>query len=113
MGNPAAPTGVDVDLGAWERLPVRALLFGEAQGRVIVSTPAASDVLATAARHGVPARVIGRVADAGEGFRVRVGDARFSVPVGTLADAYHSAIPSIMARSSAAAATADESFQDN
>src|SRR5919202_20793 len=31
--------GAEVDLSPWSGLPLRALLFGEAQGRVVVSTP--------------------------------------------------------------------------
>ncbi len=55
--------GADIDLGAWDSLPLRAVLFGEAQGRVIVSSGQADRVLEIAARNGVPARVIGMVTE--------------------------------------------------
>jgi phosphoribosylformylglycinamidine synthase len=94
-------TGADVDLGAWTELPLRALLYGEAHGRVVVSTHRPDAVLALAARHGVPARDIGRVRPASAGFAVTVGAARWSVPVERLAAAYHDAIPALMQRPAA------------
>jgi phosphoribosylformylglycinamidine synthase len=44
-----APRGASVDLTRWSALPLRALFFGEGQGRVIVSTPDPAAVLAIAA----------------------------------------------------------------
>jgi phosphoribosylformylglycinamidine synthase len=105
MGNADAPTGADVDLTAWQGLPLRALLFGEAQGRIVLSTSSADAAVAIAARHSVPARVIGRVTEASAGFAVRVGDHRFEAPIARLATAYHDAIPSIMSRPVSAGAT--------
>src|SRR5512132_1836343 len=61
MMDRARPTSARVNLTPWRALPRRALLFGEAQGRVVVSTPDAAAVLAIASRHGVPARAIGEV----------------------------------------------------
>jgi phosphoribosylformylglycinamidine synthase len=90
--------GADVDLSAWSALPLRALLFGEAQGRVVVSTADASVVLAAAKRHNVPARQIGRVRDNGR-LRMRVGTTTIDAPLAQLSDAYHEAIPRRMARS--------------
>ncbi|HEX9562856.1 MAG TPA: phosphoribosylformylglycinamidine synthase subunit PurL [Gemmatimonadaceae bacterium] len=90
--------GATVDLTTWEALPLRALLFGEAQGRVIVSTPDPAAVIAIARRYGVPVAEVGRVTDADGTFEVRVGERRFSRSVAALADAYHNAIPAMMAR---------------
>jgi phosphoribosylformylglycinamidine synthase len=95
--------GALVDLSAWEHLSRRALLFGEAQGRVVLSTARAEAVLAVAERHGVPARVIGRVGDPGGEFTLRIGGREWRIPLARLADAYHSAIPSLMARIATAA----------
>src|SRR5690606_1348943 len=39
------PMGAMVDLSAWASLPQRALLFGEAQGRVLLSTADSAAVL--------------------------------------------------------------------
>jgi hypothetical protein len=91
-----------VDLSAWRSLPRRALLFGEAQGRVVVSTPDPEAVLAIARRHGVPAREIGDVASASAPFTIALGDATITVPVSALADSYHEAIPRIMSRTASA-----------
>ena len=96
------PVGADVDLSRWSALPLRALLFGEAQGRVLVSTPDAAAVLAVAVRHGVPAAVIGTVREASGTLVLIVGERRFSARVAQLADTYHEAIPRIMQRGASA-----------
>jgi len=96
--NRARLLGADVDLSTWSALPLRALLFGEAQGRVIVSTAAASVVLAAARKHGVPARAIGSVR-ASNSLRINVGSRTIDAPLAALADAYHEAIPRRMSRS--------------
>ncbi|HEX5581805.1 MAG TPA: phosphoribosylformylglycinamidine synthase subunit PurL, partial [Gemmatimonadaceae bacterium] len=90
--------GAAVDLSAWAGLPLRALLFGEAQGRIVVSTPDPDAVLAIAARHGVPAHRIGTVSDARDGLSITVGERVVSAPLDVLAAAYHDAIPAIMNR---------------
>jgi phosphoribosylformylglycinamidine synthase II len=92
------PTGAMVDLSAWKSLPERALLFGEAQGRVVVSTPDAEALLATATRHGVRASVIGTVRDNGS-LDITIGARHIVAPVARLTDAWHEAIPRIMQRS--------------
>jgi phosphoribosylformylglycinamidine synthase len=96
-----APLGASVDLGAWAALPLRALLFGEAQGRVLVSTPDPAAVLAAAARHGVPGATIGAVR-AGGMLEVKVGSRTVGASVARLADAWHEAIPRIMQRGASA-----------
>jgi phosphoribosylformylglycinamidine synthase len=92
--------GAEVDLSAWSALPLRALLFGEAQGRVIVSTAAVHVVLDAAKRHRVPAQQIGWVR-ASDTLQIRVASTVINAPVAVLADAYHEAIPARMARSAA------------
>jgi phosphoribosylformylglycinamidine synthase len=92
-------TGATVDLSDWSALPLRALLFGEAQGRVIVSTPDALNVLAIARRHGVPATTIGTVHAEGGALDITIGERSLHFPVARLAEAYHEAIPRIMQRS--------------
>ena len=104
MASPDARTGADVELGAWAALPRRALLYGEAHGRILVSTDAPDAVLATAARHGVPARTIGRVRPATDGLTICVGGERWTAAVDALAHAYHDAIPALMRRPAAHAA---------
>jgi phosphoribosylformylglycinamidine synthase subunit PurL len=98
----AQPTSARVDLAAWRALPRRAVLFGEAQGRIVVSTPDPAAVLSIAERHGVSARAIGEVIPASEPFTVNLGDSVLTAPVAALADAYHEAIPRIMSRTASA-----------
>jgi phosphoribosylformylglycinamidine synthase len=102
MMDRAHPTSASVDLSAWSDLPLRALLFGEAQGRVIVSTADAKAVHAAAAAHGVRATTIGTVAMAAAPFSITVGSRRIQSSVVPLADAYHEAIPRIMSRAASA-----------
>jgi phosphoribosylformylglycinamidine synthase len=96
--NEEAPRGATVDLGKWSALQLRALFFGEAQGRVIVSTPDPAAVLAIAGRHGVPAAEIGTVGEVDGSLVITVGDRRFESSVGRLMVAYHGAIPAMMSR---------------
>ena len=98
----AQPTSARVDLSPWKSLPRRALLFGEAQGRVVLSTPDPVAVLAIATRHGVPARTIGEVTAASAPFTIAFGDATLTVAVSALADAHHEAIPRVMSRTASA-----------
>jgi phosphoribosylformylglycinamidine synthase len=93
-----APRGASVDLTRWSALPLRVLLFGEAQGRAIVSTPDPAAVLAIAARHGVPGVEIGTVGEIGGSVVVTVGKQRFESPVSRLAAAYHGAVPAMMSK---------------
>jgi phosphoribosylformylglycinamidine synthase II len=101
------PMGAMVDLSAWTSLPQRALLFGEAQGRVVVSTANSTAVLATAKKHGVPARVIGKVAVASAGLQVRGTTAALTISGERMIDAYHEALPRAMSRAGAEAVTND------
>jgi phosphoribosylformylglycinamidine synthase len=97
--------GAEVDLSAWSTLPLRALLFGEGQGRVVLSTPRALDVLGIAERFGVPARAIGNVRAGSASLEIVVGARHIVAPVSRLARAYHDAIPDLMSQAASAAAT--------
>jgi phosphoribosylformylglycinamidine (FGAM) synthase-like enzyme len=83
-------------------VPRRALLFGEAQGRVVLSTPDPDAVLAIAARHGVPARRIGEVTSSSTPFTIAFDGSTLSVAVSAMAEAYHEAIPRVMSRTASA-----------
>ncbi|MGI8509172.1 MAG: phosphoribosylformylglycinamidine synthase subunit PurL [Gemmatimonadaceae bacterium] len=96
MANADHMLGVDVDLSTWDKLSLRGVLFGETQGRVIVSSPDAERVLAIAQAHGVPATRIGTVGDLTAGFSVRTHGTNLLASVQRLAEAYHMAIPRIM-----------------
>ena len=106
MADRENPYGADVDLSLWSALPLRALLFGEAQGRIILSTSLPASVLAIANKAGIPARSIGVVTDANKGLRFKVDASTFTARVAKLAEAYHEAIPRIMNSSGAAAVQA-------
>ena len=111
IGERSEQFGADVTLDDWRHLPLRALLFGEAQGRIIVSTARPADLLATAGRHRVPARRIGTVRAASASLRISVGGRTLDAPLARLATAYHDAIPRTMERSVATAAVAEEPFR--
>ena len=96
IADPTARFGFDVDLSPWATLPQRAVLFGEAHGRVVISTDQPDAVLDIAARHGVAARTIGRVTNASDGARFTMSDHSFAAPVDWLANAFHQAIPQAM-----------------
>jgi phosphoribosylformylglycinamidine synthase len=98
MANMEDVTSASVDLTPWSSIPTRALLFGEAQGRIVVSTGSAEEVERIAAAHGVPARRIGTVESSDRPFRIRYADGELASPIDALAAAYHDAIPSIMTR---------------
>lgn len=111
MGNRDNQFGISVALDEWEHLPLRALLFGEAQGRAVVSSAQPQAVLDEAARHGLPARVIGTVVKAADGLTVRVGDQVVTAHTERMAAAFHDAIPQIMNQGGTAGlvASSDES----
>jgi phosphoribosylformylglycinamidine synthase len=92
-----APFGIDVQLD--DAVTPAALLFGEAQGRIVVSCAPddVKKVLAAALKHGVQARSIGRVTEQNGQFRVRAGNsAAIDAAVGELAGIYRTAIPLLM-----------------
>jgi phosphoribosylformylglycinamidine synthase subunit PurL len=94
--------GIDCELH--DELDPAALLFGEAQGRIVVSCSAehAGKVVAEAERMDVPATVIGRVAAAGGTFRVRTAaGAVIDLPVASLHEVHAMAIPRLMERAAA------------
>ncbi len=94
--------GAEVDLSAWDTLPRRAVLFGEAQGRIVVSTSDPARVLACAGRHRVHAREIGVVREAPAGLRFTSRGVSSAATVERMAEAWHGAIPALMARPAAA-----------
>ncbi len=105
MSNRSHMVGAELDLSPWADLPLRALLFGEAQGRVILSTPRPLDVLAVAEDSGVPARAIGRVRASSPSLEIVVGSRHIVAPLSRLARSYHDAIPSLMSQPASVAAT--------
>jgi phosphoribosylformylglycinamidine synthase len=108
VGDITRVVGADIDLSPTQ-IVWRALLFGEGQGRIVVSSPDPAVVLAVASEAGVPARVIGTVQPESGGLVIRGSrGVELRVTVEALVRAYHDAIPSIMSGSVAAAAVAEE-----
>ena len=105
----AGPFGIDVVLE--DAIAANALLFGEAQGRVVVSCEAAKveELLRLAGDHGVAAKRIGRVAARGGQIRIQTAGGAIDAPAAELAEIYFSAIPRRMDGSVADIETALES----
>ncbi len=96
IGDPERLIGAEVTLDEWSDLPLRALLFGEAQARIVVSTPEPERVLEVAARHGVPAHRIGTVRPGSDALSITAAGRTMEAPLARLARAYHEAIPRLM-----------------
>jgi phosphoribosylformylglycinamidine synthase II len=103
-----ATIGAEIELTTWGTLPLRALLFGEAQARIIVSSEAPLKVVELARKHGVPARLIGHVRPRESGLTIRIGDQVFRAPLERLAREYHEVIPGIMNGSAAEVAVLEQ-----
>jgi phosphoribosylformylglycinamidine synthase len=96
IGDRERHVGAEVTLDEWSDLPLRALLFGEAQARIVVSTPEPQRVLDVAARHGVPAHTVGSVRPGSDALTITAAGRTMSAPLARLARAYHDAIPRLM-----------------
>jgi phosphoribosylformylglycinamidine synthase II len=107
MADREAMMGAIVDLGAWGSLPARAVLFGETQARIIVSTAEPARVIAIAGRHGVSATEIGRVTKEPR-LRMSAGDRAIDASLPHLAAMYYDSIASIMRRGPAETAVAEQ-----
>ena len=96
LGDGESPLGVRVRLE--DDLRPVGVLFGEAQGRIVVSCdPARSEeVLRIADLHEVPAQKIGKVSAADEGFSITLRAASVSASVAAMCDAYFGALPRVM-----------------
>jgi phosphoribosylformylglycinamidine synthase len=100
----AADLQPGMDIALDDALDPAALLFGEAQGRIVVSCAAenASAVIGVAARMRVPGRVIGNVTERRGRCVVRTGsDAGIDLPVASLYEIFTTAIPRLMERAAA------------
>jgi phosphoribosylformylglycinamidine (FGAM) synthase-like enzyme len=98
VANRESVTGADVDLSSWSMIAARRVLFGEDQGRVVVSSSSPERVLAIAAAANVPCTRIGTVRSASGSLSINLGPKTINAPLRTLIRAYHDSIPSIMAR---------------
>jgi phosphoribosylformylglycinamidine synthase len=92
-----AQFGAKVDLSRFKHIPSRALLFGEGQARVIVSTPTPQQVIAIAEKLGVPAAIIGKVT-AAKTLSISTADTKLDANLADLDDDYFETIPRIMSK---------------
>jgi len=98
IANIEAQSGAEIDLSSWAQLTDRAILFGESQGRVILSSSAPDRVIAIAAKAGVPCVEIGRVRRGANTLEIKLPKGSMRSPLARLRRAYHDTIPAIMSR---------------
>jgi phosphoribosylformylglycinamidine synthase len=103
------PLGVEVRLK--DGIPANALLFGEAQGRVVLSCAVerVPELLRCLEIHGVPAQQIGTVGGRNGAIRIETGGGTIHAPAFGLQQIYENAIPRRMDGSAADVETALES----
>jgi phosphoribosylformylglycinamidine synthase len=88
-----------VNLAPWENLPQRALLFGEAQGRIIISTNQLPQFLAAVQKFDVPVTVIGSTAPRELGLTMTGAGTELKVGLDELIAAYHDSLEHAMSQS--------------
>jgi phosphoribosylformylglycinamidine synthase II len=96
IGNEEQYFGIDAELH--DELPTAALLFGESQGRIVISCAPESleRVQAGAEKRGVPCRRIGTVGKVNGTFLVRTPEVSLKTDVEDLAEVYYDVIPRLM-----------------
>jgi phosphoribosylformylglycinamidine synthase len=98
IANPESQMGAEIDLSTWGKLADRAILFGESQGRVVLSSPMPERILAVAATAGVACTRIGSVRESSESLDIKLPKRSMRSSLASLRRAYHDTIPSIMSR---------------
>ena len=98
IANQDCESGAEIDLSAYSALADRAILFGETQGRIIVSSPAPERIRAIASAAGAPCAQIGRVKRHSDSLDITLPQRSMRAPLSLLRHAYHSTIPEIMSR---------------
>jgi len=99
IANPNAQVGATVSLTQWDHLPARAMLFGEAQGRAVLTAANLPALLAIAGKHGVPAQVIGSTTPPTDGLSIAVPGTNLTATLAELSYAYHGALERAMSKS--------------
>jgi phosphoribosylformylglycinamidine synthase len=98
IANPERAIGAEIDLSRYSNLPDRAILFGESQGRIVVSSAAPETVIAIAAKAGVPCARIGTVTGDSDALTIKLPTKSLRSTLARMRRAYHDTIPGIMAR---------------
>jgi phosphoribosylformylglycinamidine synthase II len=93
------PVGATISLAPWDKLPQRALLFGEAQGRIVLSTDKLPQLLAVLQKHKVPVNVIGSTTPAAVGLVITGAGTGLRVPLEQVSEAWHGALERAMSQS--------------
>jgi phosphoribosylformylglycinamidine synthase subunit PurL len=94
--------GADVDIAFASHISTRAALFGESQGRFIISTSVPDELIAIARAHSVPARTIGVVTSSEGNLRIKTAAKVLTAAIDALSAAYHDSIRAIMSRTAVA-----------
>jgi phosphoribosylformylglycinamidine synthase II len=98
IADPEHESGAEIDLSSYSDSSNRAILFGESQGRVVVSSAAPARLLEIAAKAGIPCTQIGRVHLHSSTLDIKLPTRSLQSPLARLRRAYHETIPGIMAR---------------
>jgi phosphoribosylformylglycinamidine synthase II len=98
IANLETQCGAEIDLSTWGDLSDRAILFGESQGRIVLSTSSPERILAVAAGAGVPCAQIGRVRRSADTLDINLPKRSLRSSLARLSRAYHETIPAIMSR---------------
>jgi phosphoribosylformylglycinamidine synthase len=98
VANLECQSGAEIDLSAWGSIPNRGVLFGETQGRIVISSSAPERVLEIAAKAGVPCARIGTVRLNSDSLAIELASSALKAPLTRLRRAYHETIPSLMSR---------------
>jgi phosphoribosylformylglycinamidine synthase subunit PurL len=98
VSNRESQAGAEMDLSDLASNSTRGTLFGETQGRIVISTPVPDAVRAIAANADVKCTRIGTVRRESDSLSIKLGKAIYVAPLARLARAYHDSIPSIMER---------------
>jgi len=98
IANPEHENGAEIDLSRYSSLANREILFGESQGRIVVSSSTPDRVFEIAAKAGVSCARIGTVVADSETLTIKLPKGSLRSPLLRLHRAYHETIPGIMAR---------------
>ncbi|HEY6089483.1 MAG TPA: phosphoribosylformylglycinamidine synthase subunit PurL [Gemmatimonadaceae bacterium] len=98
IANLEGQSGAEVDLSSFRGVSNREILFGESQGRVVLSSPSPKSILAMAAAAGVPCVHIGRVRRSAASLDIELPKGTMRISLERMGRAYHDSIPTIMAR---------------
>jgi phosphoribosylformylglycinamidine synthase II len=91
-------SGAEIDLSTFGSIQNRGVLFGETQGRIVISSSAPERILAIAAKAGVPCARIGTVRRTSDSLVIKLATVAIKAPLARLRRAYHDTIPAIMSR---------------